>query len=118
MDYNNSCGLSETVLEIDPAQMQVIRQLPSTLLIDVRERHEVPALDPATYFKVPMSEFDAFLDTNIQEENVVLLCQHGIRSVAAAEALQEKYGRSKKIYSLKGGIVKWRDHFLTPSNER
>jgi molybdopterin/thiamine biosynthesis adenylyltransferase/rhodanese-related sulfurtransferase len=102
---------SASYIEIDAIQMRTLQQLPSTLLIDVRERHEFPVLDPATYIKVPMSEFNAFLNTDIQEENILLLCQHGIRSVAAAEALQEKYGHSKKIYSLKGGIVKWRDHF-------
>jgi len=118
MNNHHDLESPSTYIEVDAIQMHALQQLPSTLLIDVRERHEVPVLDPVTYIKVPMSEFDTFLNTDIQEENILLLCQHGIRSVAAAEALQEKYGHSKKIYSLKGGIVKWRDHFLTPSNER
>ena len=98
-------------IEIDALQLSVLQQEESTIIIDVRERFEVPILDSNIYMKVPMSELNVFLKTNIEAENVVFLCQHGIRSVAAAEALLEKYGNAKKIYSLKGGIVKWREHF-------
>jgi len=99
-------------IEIDASQLSSLQEEGSTLIIDVRERHEVPILDSNLYLKVPMSEFHAFLQTEIQAENIVFLCQHGIRSVAAAEALQERYGNAKKIYNLKGGIMKWREHFV------
>ncbi|MEJ5961460.1 rhodanese-like domain-containing protein [Pedobacter immunditicola] len=99
-------------IEIDASQLSLLQQERSTIIIDVRERHEVPFLDSNLYKKVPMSELSAFLQTDIDAENVVFLCQHGIRSVAAAEALQEKYGNTKKVYSLKGGIVKWKEHFI------
>jgi rhodanese-related sulfurtransferase len=99
-------------IEIDASQLSSLQQGGKTLIIDVRERHEAPILDSNIYTKVPMSEFSVFLQTDIQAESIVFLCQHGIRSVVAAEALQEKYGNAKKIYSLKGGIVKWRKHFV------
>lgn len=103
-------------IEIDASQLSLLQQEGSTIIIDVRERHEVPILDSNIYKKVPMSEFIAFLQTDIEAENVVFLCQHGIRSVAAAEALQEKYGNAKKIYNLKGGIIKWREYFEKPEH--
>lgn len=112
MEYPDSCELAQAYTEINVAQLSTLQQESSTLIIDVRERHEVPMLDSQVYKKVPMSELNSFLKTDIPEKNIIFLCQHGIRSVAAAEALHEKYGDTKKIYSLKGGIAKWRDHFL------
>jgi len=102
---------TQDYLEIDATQLQELQQQASTLLIDVRERHEFPTLDAAHYRKIPMSEFSEFLQSDVNETNIVLLCQHGIRSQAAAEALFQKYGHTKNIFSLKGGIVKWRNHF-------
>ncbi|WP_316784570.1 ThiF family adenylyltransferase [Pedobacter frigiditerrae] len=113
MTFNyNQTGLTEPmVIEIDATALNNLQQKTSTLLIDVRELHEVPALDKAVYRQIPMSSFADFLSTDVEEQNLVLICQHGIRSVAAAEALAEKYGNTKNIYSLKGGIVKWRNYF-------
>lgn len=111
MNYHNNCTLPEAYEEIDMAKLLVLKERASTRLIDVRERHEVPQLDPQVFSQIPMSELAHFLKSDIQEEHIVFLCQHGIRSVAAAERLSEKYGNAKKIYSLKGGIAKWRNHF-------
>ncbi|MFC3559215.1 ThiF family adenylyltransferase [Pedobacter jamesrossensis] len=100
-------------LEIDVEEMTKLSEHDSTLIVDVRERHEFPKLNTNIYKQAPMSEFDDFIQSNISQRTIILLCQHGIRSIAAAELLHQKYGESKKIYSLKGGISKWRNHFLT-----
>ncbi|TCC90138.1 molybdopterin biosynthesis protein [Pedobacter frigiditerrae] len=110
--YNHISLTEPMVIEIDATTLKDLQQKTSTLLIDVREIHEVPALDQAIYRQVPMSSFNDFLSTDVEAQNIVLICQHGIRSVAAAEALSEKYGNTKNIYSLKGGIVKWRNYFI------
>lgn len=112
MEHHNSTELIQAYTEIDAAQLSALQQEASTLIIDVRERHEVPILNGEIFKKAPMSEFADFLATDIGEKNIVFICQHGIRSVAAAEALHEKYGQEKHIYSLKGGIAKWRNYFL------
>ncbi|MEH3115144.1 ThiF family adenylyltransferase [Pedobacter terrae] len=112
MDYQDTSEGPQGYIEIDATELVKLQQLESTILIDVRERHEVPVLDKQIFTQVPMSEFGAFIGKEFFQKNVVLICQHGVRSVAAAEAMQEKYGDTKKIYSLKGGIIKWRDHFL------
>lgn len=112
MDYQDTSEGPQGYIEIDAAELVKLQQSESTILIDVRERHEVPVLDKQIFTQVPMSEFGAFIGKEFYQKNVVLICQHGVRSVAAAEAMQEKYGDSKKIYSLKGGIIKWREHFL------
>lgn len=112
MEDNQSHFIAPAYEEIDLTQMLLLRKQDLALLIDVREKHEFPILDQDVFLQVPMSEFNTFMQNNIDAESIVLLCQHGIRSVAAAELLQEKYGDKKKIYSLKGGIAKWRNHFL------
>lgn len=101
-----------TFTEIGIEALNLLRQQPSTLLIDVREVNEVPKLDPKVFTQVPMSSFDAYLQTEIQQNNIVLICQHGIRSVHAAEVLTEKYENTKNIYSLKGGIAKWHNYLM------
>ncbi len=112
VDYDLTCTLPTTFEEIDVVKMTHLQEKEAALVIDVREKQEFPILDKAIYQQVPMSEFGTFLQNNIEAHKIILLCQHGIRSVAAAELLQEKYGQTKKIYSLKGGISKWRSHFL------
>ncbi len=97
-------------IEIDAEQLKQIQQKHSTLIIDVREEFEVPLLDQDIYKKIPISKLDEFLAQEIIEDNIVFICQHGIRSIAAAENCYEKYGASKKAYSLKGGIAKWINH--------
>ncbi|WP_231424857.1 MULTISPECIES: HesA/MoeB/ThiF family protein [Pedobacter] len=108
---NTAESVLSSYTEIDAESMLELSKKKSTLLIDVRERHEFPKLNPTTYQQIPMSEFDVFAASDIVADNIILLCQHGIRSVAAAEKLHSIYGDSKKIYSLKGGIAKWRNHF-------
>jgi len=99
--------------EINAEQLDSLITHPSTIAIDVREIYEVPRLDTTRFKQVPMSRLDAYLQTEVNEKNLIFICQHGIRSVAAAEALLEKYGNTKNIYSLKGGIAKGRNYFTT-----
>ncbi|WP_316800503.1 HesA/MoeB/ThiF family protein [Pedobacter frigidisoli] len=112
-NFMDTLPLNNSYIEIDVERMMSLHEEQSTLIIDVREKHEFPRLNTETYKQIPMSAFDDFLSSEITQNNIVILCQHGIRSVAAAEALHQKYGDTKTIYSLKGGIAKWRKHFLT-----
>ncbi|WGQ09868.1 HesA/MoeB/ThiF family protein [Pedobacter gandavensis] len=105
------CNLKPGYHEIDAEQL-IILQKQSTIIIDVREQHELPILNDEAYKKAPMTEFPIFLDSEIEEKNIVFICQHGIRSILAAQATQEKYGSRKNIYTLKGGIIKWRNYFI------
>jgi len=111
-------NITETYLEIHIEQMIEMQNNPATLIVDVRERHEFPKLDSNVYKQVPMAEFENFAASSIAQQNIILICQHGIRSVAAAEILHQKLGEAKNIYSLKGGISKWRQFFLTIRHER
>eukprot|EP01133_Synstelium_polycarpum_P021245 gene21245-25520_t len=110
--YNNTLEKHHQVIEIDIKELENIRKSPSTIVIDVREKEEWPILNPIEYIQVPLSAFESFMNEEIVQENIILLCQHGIRSLKIAEHLHEKYGSSKNIYSLKGGIVRWQSFFI------
>ena len=101
-----SAGTDSDIIEINVEEMHDLINKGSTIVIDVREIHERPSLS-TKHIQVPMSAFDSSLPDEINEPNIVLVCQHGIRSLAAAEKLRSKYHGQKNIYSLAGGIARW-----------
>lgn len=107
MHYKEVCGINDpSIVEINASQFNTLRLQPSTLVIDVREENEVPRLKGFEYTVIPMSSFYKEIGA-IKADNVILLCQHGIRSIYAAELLHEENHEIKKLYSLKGGISRW-----------
>jgi len=110
---NQKADIKKSVIEIDINELEDIRQKENTLLIDVRESHEVPQLNRGEFKQFPMSALQNLLNEEIVEDHIILICQHGIRSLSAAEYLHEKYGNEKNIYSLKGGIARWKNFFTS-----
>ncbi|MCD0489733.1 HesA/MoeB/ThiF family protein [Pedobacter sp. MC2016-14] len=104
-------GYEEPIEEIDAVAFRALLEQPSTLVIDVRERGEMPSLSGIAQLHIPMSEFD--VELVVPEEHLILVCQHGIRSLHAAEMLQEWFGQTKKLYSLKGGVSRLGSEFLS-----
>ncbi len=93
-----SCG---TVREIE---MEEFKQIAAVCqLVDVRELFEEPRVEELNALTISMSELEvrySEIDPTIQ---TVIFCQHGIRSAAAINYLQEKY-HFTNLTSLKGGI--------------
>ncbi len=92
-------------VEISWADLPAVQAETGAVVIDIREEGELPEVD---FVHLPLSE-------GLPEEEgqaVVLVCQHGVRSAFAAKKLVEKYGSTKKIYHLRGGIAEgYEDHF-------
>lgn len=101
-----SLGYNKDVEEIDIEKMHDLIDKVPTLVIDVREIYERPSLS-IKHIQIPMSLFDFSLLNEIDEQNIVLVCQHGIRSLAAAEKLRSRLHDQKNIYSLAGGVARW-----------
>lgn len=111
MHYKEVCSVNDpAIIEINASQFKALRLEPSTLVIDVREENEIPRLKGFEHTVIPMSAFHDKMET-IKAANVILLCQHGIRSLYAAELLHEENHAVKKLYSLKGGISRWISDF-------
>jgi molybdopterin/thiamine biosynthesis adenylyltransferase/rhodanese-related sulfurtransferase len=103
-DYNWRCGFSNRKIEeLSPSDFLSKIGGSDTVVIDVREKHELPIADFPN-LNIPLSELDENL-SELRESNIVLFCQSGKRSLKASEILLEKFGDSKKIGHLKGGII-------------
>ena len=103
-DYNFLCGISAVnIQDLSPEDfIEKISDL-NTLTIDVREILELPKVD-FEHIQIPLSELNDRL-SEIKNENLILFCQSGKRSLKAAEILLAHFGKQKKISHLKGGIT-------------
>ncbi len=102
-DYNWLCGLTTSEIEtLSPADFLEQVAKADTIVIDVREKQELPKAD-FTNSSIPLSDWSERIP-DIRESTILLFCQSGIRSQKAGALLVEKYGRTKKISHLNGGI--------------
>ena len=103
-DYNWLCGVAtEGIEELEPLIFLQKISLHDTLIIDVRQTGVLPKADFAN-LNIPLSVLNENIP-KIEANNIILFCQSGKRSLKAAQLLLEKFGASKKISHLKGGII-------------
>jgi adenylyltransferase/sulfurtransferase len=76
-------------------------------VIDVRESHELPVVSEFKHLKVPLAQLTDNTSL-IHSEKVIAFCQSGKRSLQATKILSGIFGDTKKVYSLRGGILKWK----------
>jgi len=106
-DYEWLCGTDYKQIEIDHAFFDQLLQTGAIDVVDVREPDEAPVIDEFSSCRIPLGQ----LATNLQQiksGTVVTICQTGKRSLQAAKQLAAVFGSSKKIYSLRGGILQWK----------
>ena len=106
-NYELMCSV-QNANQIDVTLFEQMILDPSVLLIDVREMNETPIVEEFNHLRLPLSGLKAALE-QLSAENVVLFCQSGKRSLIAARMVSAYYGNSKKVYSLKDGIVAWKN---------
>jgi rhodanese-related sulfurtransferase len=73
--------------------------------IDVREpiEHEMVNIEAAEL--LPLSSFNDWIDTLKKDEEIVVMCHHGIRSANVCMFLVRN--GFEKVYNLDGGIDLW-----------
>lgn len=109
-DYEWLCGnTNEPVEEIDADAFNQLLGNTGVAVVDVREQGEEPKVTEFFHRQIPLSVFNQNLRT-IKEDTVILFCQSGKRSQEAARLLSATFGKAKKIYSLKDGIINWKAH--------
>ncbi len=112
-DYVWLCSSSHPELEIDTDALKtILANKKKADIIDVREPGEIPVVTEFKTIKIPMGQLNKQTDL-IQSDTVILFCQSGKRSLQAARILSGIFGNTKKIYSLKGGIVQWKKQHKT-----
>lgn len=75
------------------------------ILLDVREPHEHQICQIEGSVLLPMQQIPPALDTLNSEQEIVVICHHGMRSMQVAEFLQQK--EFTQIVNLQGGIDAW-----------
>jgi adenylyltransferase/sulfurtransferase len=106
MDYDWLCSSKINEVEIDAVQFENMINDINTIIIDVREKDEQPFVDEFEHLQIPLS---VLTDNRslIEKDNVVVFCQSGTRSLKAAQILSDLCN-DKHVYSLKGGIIEWK----------
>jgi sulfur-carrier protein adenylyltransferase/sulfurtransferase len=103
MNYDLLCETDQNVEIIDSEIFRQMLTENNTAFIDVREKDEKPDVD-FFHKKIPFSQFENEFK-NIDENRIVLFCQTGKRSLKAAQILLNDNEKTKKVYSLKDGIL-------------
>jgi sulfur-carrier protein adenylyltransferase/sulfurtransferase len=108
MNYEWFCASPAACeFEIDVAAFNALLPENDIAIIDVRELGETPAVTEFDCMQIPLPQLANQLQ-NIKAGTTVVFCQSGGRSLQAARLLFDTFGASKKIYSLRGGILQWK----------
>ncbi|MEE8387312.1 MAG: rhodanese-like domain-containing protein [Acidiferrobacterales bacterium] len=82
------------------------------VLLDVREPWELQICSLPNSVEIPMGQVPARVDEIDPEQDVVIICHHGVRSQQIAYYLQS--AGYENLYNLRGGISAW-SHKIDPS---
>ena len=96
----------KTIPEISPS-LTYKKAKEGKLLVDVREKDELiqSSFDVPNIINIPLSEFDQRYTELPKEEELILVCRGGVRSMRAAWFLLE-HGLTK-MKNMKNGILGW-----------
>lgn len=99
--------------QIHPTDLFRLLHDNSTIIIDVRERDEHAKSRIAGSTNIPLSQILVEVPNmrDILNKKIVLYCRAGVRSMIAAQKLQED-GFSHNIFNLTGGIIGWNEQQL------
>lgn len=106
-DYVWLCSSSIPEIEIDATAFNALLEKENADIIDVREPHEIPAVNEFSTIKIPLSQLP-YNTGLIKSDTVITFCQTGKRSLQAARILSGIFENKKKVFSLKGGILQWK----------
>ncbi len=75
------------------------------VLLDVREPWELQICSLPDSVEIPMGQIPARLDEIDPQQDIVIICHHGVRSQQVAWYLQS--ANYENLYNLRGGISAW-----------
>jgi len=105
-DYEWLCASPVQEAEIDHNTFNTMMK-GDVDVVDVRELHEIPAVNEFVHIRIPLAQLKDNISL-IKSDTVIAFCQSGKRSLQAAKILSGIFGDTKKVYSLRGGIVQWK----------
>lgn len=108
---------SAVPLEVSVTEAQALAQAASNpaLILDVREPHELAICQVPGAQVIPMRKIAASLDAIPRDRHVLVLCHHGVRSMAVTQFLRAQ--GYPAVSNIAGGINAWADE-LDPAMAR
>lgn len=106
-DYEWLCKMPVSEAEIDADTFNDMIVKGNVDVIDVRELHETPQVNEFEHKRIPLAQLGENTAL-IRADNIIAFCQSGRRSLQAAKVLNGIFGNTKKVFSLRGGIVEWK----------
>jgi len=106
-DYVWLCSSPENDAEIDSDTFNKMIADGNVDVIDVRELHEMPGVNEFEHIRIPLAQLGDNISV-VKSERVIAFCQSGKRSLQAAKILTGIFGEARKAYSLRGGILQWK----------
>lgn len=104
MDYAGFCGMPEVeVEEILPEEFEQLMQEGKIVAIDVRREEEQPKLHNYPVRYIPLQELKYRIEELEGAEQLLFICQSGIRSKKAVQLVREIFPQ-KQLLSLRGGV--------------
>ncbi len=95
-----------SIQQITPLQLQQKRtQQPDLKILDVREPHEFEFAHIVDSILIPLSLIPLKIEELNRDEDLVVLCHHGVRSMMACRFLAKE--GFENLYNLAGGIDAW-----------
>lgn len=87
------------------AQEALALQQSGALILDVREPWEAHLAPIADALNIPMQQIPTSLDALPQDQAIVCLCHHGVRSMHVAQFLVQR--GFDAVYNMTGGSEAW-----------
>jgi adenylyltransferase/sulfurtransferase len=102
-NYEWFCSTHEPSLEINSTEFNQMRLNEVLTILDVREMYEQPVELEFPVIRIPLSRWEEDLHMISMKHTIVVVCQSGVRSLAAVKKLKVLF-LDQNIYSLQGGI--------------
>lgn len=95
----------KTYTDISLPEMQVLRQKPGAVVVDVREAWEFEEFNEGG-LNIPLPKIRESRKALENHDSIIVICTNGTRSkVAAMDYCRVSTWADKSIYHLKGGIL-------------
>ncbi len=110
MDYDFFCGMKneENLSEISIDDLKEwYASSRDFQLIDVREDWEQPRINQENVVVIPLNELQNNTNKIAKDKDVIIACQHSVRSKMAIEMLENEYNFNNLI-NLAGGVANWK----------
>ncbi len=104
--YDVMCETSST--QISSEEFEQLRNDNNVIILDVREKDELPIVNEFKHMQLPLSRLKNELNTIPTKNKIIVFCNSGQRSSQAVIILKEHFPLVE-IQNLSGGIVKWKE---------